>query len=499
MGLEDDQLLQVVRANIVLTIVTRDITSNEAMEWPVSNVPVAAEGLQYCHHQDGLWICDDRRTGARPPRPIQVDSFAGTKITLPPLKHVVDMSVLDNANHSTTCTAVEFAVYASDKLFSSPAKAAESFIGQTVNSPIIVAVVPNTTTGSIFRNSTKMSYTVKHAEMERFDVSSRTCRWYVELDKSWSSDGCSVVYGKSDEDSTTCECEHLTSFAVLMDLSVDGSMASTHDHSGHQQALSIITYVGVGTSIVCLVVMITMFLIFNGAVNLSKKIQLHLAGTLIASLVLFLIATAGFTAGEATWCKTARTLLHYSLLSSFCWCAVQASHLYRTFVVVFDSATDEKRRLRLFAAFAYGVPAIIAGLTVLVVDDSDGTPSSWLSGDAIWAFAGPVLLVIVGNLFVFAKIMVIIRTVRENSSASRWSRLKRNLKATLSFFSLLGVTWIFGLLSLIESEDGNLVYQHAFSVLNAFTGVLMFAYHCWLDPGLREELATGSGTRNARM
>ena len=498
--LDDDQLLQIVRTNIVLTVVTKDINSNEDTEWPISNVPVAAEGLQYCHQRDGRWICDDRRTGARPPRPTHTGSFAGTNIKLPPLKYIVDTGVNDNVNISISVThaAVEFAVYASDKVFSAETEAADGFNDQTVSSPVIVAIVPNTTAGSVFRNGAKMSYTVKHAESEGFDVRSRTCRWYVAFDKSWSNAGCSVAHGKSNENSTTCECEHLTSFAVLMDLSADDSMASTHIDSGHQQALSGITYVGVGTSIVCLVLTIVTFLTFNEAINLSKTIQLHLAGTMAASLVLFLIATVGLTAEEATWCKTARTLLHYSLLSTFCWCAVQANHLYRTFVVVFDSATDEKLRLRLFAAFAYGVPAIIAGLTAWLVDD-DAVTSCWLSGDAIWAFAGPVLLVIAGNLFVFAKIMAVICTVKENSSVSRFRKLKRNLKATLSFFSLLGVTWIFGLLSLIESEDGTLVYQYAFSILNAFTGVLMFVFHCWLDPGLREELAKYRRRRNKRQ
>ena len=37
------------------------------------------------------------------------------------------------------------------------------------------------------------------------------------LGGEWSQEGCQVLY--SDEERTICQCDHLTNFAVLMDVS----------------------------------------------------------------------------------------------------------------------------------------------------------------------------------------------------------------------------------------------------------------------------------------
>ena len=40
--------------------------------------------------------------------------------------------------------------------------------------------------------------------------------YFSLLGGEWSQDGCQVVF--SDEDRTVCQCDHLTNFAVLMDV-----------------------------------------------------------------------------------------------------------------------------------------------------------------------------------------------------------------------------------------------------------------------------------------
>ena len=46
---------------------------------------------------------------------------------------------------------------------------------------------------------------------------SLTLLYYSMLGGEWSQEGCQVLY--SDEERTICQCDHLTNFAVLMDVS----------------------------------------------------------------------------------------------------------------------------------------------------------------------------------------------------------------------------------------------------------------------------------------
>lgn len=73
---------------------------------------------------------------------------------------------------------------------------------------------------------------------------------------AWSEEGCQIQ--KTNETHTVCECNHLTNFAVLMDVhAVKLDIA-------HQVALQIITYIGCIISVVCLVLAILTFQLFRG-------------------------------------------------------------------------------------------------------------------------------------------------------------------------------------------------------------------------------------------
>ena len=42
------------------------------------------------------------------------------------------------------------------------------------------------------------------------------CLYYSVVGGAWSQDGCHVLF--SDDKKTVCQCDHLTNFAVLMDV-----------------------------------------------------------------------------------------------------------------------------------------------------------------------------------------------------------------------------------------------------------------------------------------
>lgn len=84
---------------------------------------------------------------------------------------------------------------------------------------------------------------------------------------AWSEEGCEIR--KTNETHTVCECNHLTNFAVLMDVH------AVRLDIAHQVALQIITYIGCIISVVCLVLAILTFQLFRGLKVITPCRILH--------------------------------------------------------------------------------------------------------------------------------------------------------------------------------------------------------------------------------
>ncbi|KAE9418429.1 hypothetical protein Angca_009612 [Angiostrongylus cantonensis] len=80
------------------------------------------------------------------------------------------------------------------------------------------------------------------------------CSWWDAEDFKWSSSGCSLQSHNSTH--TICTCNHMTHYAVLMDLV--GHEISTTDN----RLLTILTYCGCGLSIICLAITFLCFVVF---------------------------------------------------------------------------------------------------------------------------------------------------------------------------------------------------------------------------------------------
>ncbi|CAM4678543.1 unnamed protein product, partial [Lepidochelys olivacea] len=103
--------------------------------------------------------------------------------------------------------------------------------------------------------------------------------WKVVAESgSWSPDGCTVVHTNSTH--TTCRCDHLSSFAVLM--------APTTVTESYP--LTLVTYVGLTFSLLCLLLAILTFLLCRSIRNVSTSLHLQLCLCLFLADLLFLIA-----------------------------------------------------------------------------------------------------------------------------------------------------------------------------------------------------------------
>ena len=57
-------------------------------------------------------------------------------------------------------------------------------------------------------------------------------------------------------------------------------------------------------------------------------------------------------------------------------------------------------------------------------------------------------------------------------------------KVSASFFCIMGMTWVFGILAI----SGDLAMQYLFAILNSFQGVFIFVFHCWRDQTVRQTI-----------
>ncbi|XP_077695053.1 uncharacterized protein LOC144277906 [Eretmochelys imbricata] len=119
-----------------------------------------------------------------------------------------------------------------------------------------------------------LCFQAKKQEEEAFCV-----YWKVVAESgSWSPDGCTAVQMNSTH--TTCRCDHLSSFAVLM-------APTTVTES---DPLTIVTCVGLAFSLLCLFLAILTFLVCRSIRNVSTSLHLQLCLCLFLADLLFLIA-----------------------------------------------------------------------------------------------------------------------------------------------------------------------------------------------------------------
>lgn len=94
---------------------------------------------------------------------------------------------------------------------------------------------------------------LKHIKVE--NVSNPSCVFWDYTTNTWSEEGCRVE--STNRTHTTCLCDHLTNFAILMDVH------ATYLPVNHQITLQIITYIGCIVSIICLVMAFITFQMFR--------------------------------------------------------------------------------------------------------------------------------------------------------------------------------------------------------------------------------------------
>ncbi|XP_030401407.1 adhesion G protein-coupled receptor E3-like isoform X5 [Gopherus evgoodei] len=331
----------------------------------------------------------------------------------------------------------------------------------------------NLPVGGKLEKSHLNSRVAKKEEEEAFCV-----YWKVVAESgSWSPDGCTAVHTNSTH--TTCSCDHLSSFAVLM-----APIAVTES-----SPLTIITYVGLTLSLLCLLLAILTFLLCRSIRNVSTSLHLQLCLCLFLANLLFLTAATRIRTQVA--CAVIAGLLHYLFLACFSWMFLEGLHLFLTVwnlkVVNYTSASRFKKRF--MYPVGYGFAALVVAISAAVNPGGYRTSTHcWLSLERgfHWSFLGPVCAIFLINIMFFALTLWILRnrlsSLNADVSTLRDHRLL-TFKAIAQLF-ILGCTWSVGLLQFGPAAT---VMAYLFTIINSLQGAFIFLVHCLLNSQVREE------------
>ncbi|XP_078381963.1 adhesion G-protein coupled receptor D1-like [Oculina patagonica] len=293
----------------------------------------------------------------------------------------------------------------------------------------------------------------------------------------WSAEGCHAMKSASNWDETVCSCNHMTHFAVLLDYG-DNLEITEKD----EKILRIVTYVGLALSIMGLILTTISYIHLTDVHQPLSQIRVNLAGSLGAGQVIFL---AGINATENTGaCVGVAALMQYFLMVAFCWMLVEGIYLYLLVVKVYNI----NNKMAIYYVMSWGFPVVMVTISLSIAAGKEGIKSyvndkyCWMSStnNLIWIFVAFVVLMEILNLSLLVRVIKEMTTM-QLAGETRIQQIRVGIKACVVMVPLLGVTWLFGLLSPLHKA-----FVYIFTILNSAQGFLIFLLHCARNSQIRE-------------
>uniref|UniRef100_A0A8C4W938 Cadherin EGF LAG seven-pass G-type receptor 2 n=1 Tax=Gopherus evgoodei TaxID=1825980 RepID=A0A8C4W938_9SAUR len=273
----------------------------------------------------------------------------------------------------------------------------------------------------------------------------------------WSARGCELVF--RNQSHVSCQCCHMTSFAVLMDIS--------RRENGEILPLQTITYASVAVTLGSLLLT---FLVLAGLRALhtnQHSIHKNTAAALFLAELVFLL---GINQADIPFaCTVIAILLHFFYMCTFAWLLLEALHLYRMLSEVRDINHSP---MRFYYMVGWGVPAFITGLAVGLDPEGYGNPDfCWLSiyDTLVWSFAGPIAFAVSTSVFLHVLATKAACLAQEQGFEKRGP--VSGLRAAFLVLLLVSVTWLLALLSV---NSDSILFHYLFAGFNCLQGPFIF-------------------------
>ncbi|XP_077550198.1 latrophilin Cirl-like [Haemaphysalis longicornis] len=351
-----------------------------------------------------------------------------------------------------------------------------------VNSRVVAASVGR------HRNShlpQPITVTLKH--LQENNVSNPQCVFWNYDMQTWSTEGCWVHYYNASH--TTCACDHLTNFAVLMEVQ------PLQAYSTNPTTLKVITTVGCVLGALFLLVTIVLLHILSFKKSDRLWIHRNLSLCLLVSELVFL---GGISQTHLpVLCGVVAGLLHYFLLVAFAWMFLEGFQIY---ALLMDSSMDSSSahgrssRLWWFCSLAYIAPAVVVSVAAIIDPYSFGTASyCWLESRNyfIFSFVGPCVGVVFGCIiFLCISACVLchqgsITTAVKCKEEAKLRRVRSDIWWAVFLVAIMTLAWGSGILYVVKYTA---TFAYLFCTFNSLQGAYVLFFCCWKNEVVQEEV-----------
>ncbi|XP_017668575.1 PREDICTED: adhesion G protein-coupled receptor F5 [Lepidothrix coronata] len=322
--------------------------------------------------------------------------------------------------------------------------------------------------------------------------------WNFTLNKhggDWDTRGCTPT---ELEDYVICSCSHLTSFSILM----------SPDKSSQLIFEDYISYVGLAISILSLVICIIIeSLVWKYVTNNTTSYMRHVCIVNIAASLLiadvWFIVTASLNDQNQQLsrdiCVMATFFIHLFYLCVFFWMLSLGLILFYRLVFILHNTSKTAQKAVAFC-LGYVCPFVIAVITIAVTlprnsyTRKDVCWLNWMDSKALLAFVIPALIIVAMNLSITAVVIIkILRpTIGDRSNRQERNSLFQIGKSVAILTPLLGLTWGFGLATIIKNSHR--AFHILFALLNALQGLFILVFGTLWDKKIQEALLKRNST-----
>ncbi|XP_057299350.1 adhesion G protein-coupled receptor L2-like [Hydractinia symbiolongicarpus] len=316
-----------------------------------------------------------------------------------------------------------------------------------------------------------LNYTMRRRKNNFTD---HQCVFWNTRTRIWDTTGCFV--SKITDDHVTCQCNHMTSFSILMQVE-DFELSDKH-----HIALMVITYVGCGVSAASCLCLIFIYIFLRRMLKIDRNvIHVNLAVAIAISNALFLSADS--LVDRKDLCLGISISMLYFYLATFFWMLVEGVHVYLMIFKVFKS----KKRMPIYLLIGWVPPGIITAGTALKFTDLMTTGDfCWVSTKQgiIWTFVGPALFVMSVNTVILCMTLKTSQRIKIGTNEVR--EIRRIARLTIVLMPIFGISWIFGIFA-VNKET--IAFQYVFTILNVFQGLFIFIGYGIMNNEVRREVS----------
>ncbi|XP_071411204.1 adhesion G-protein coupled receptor G2 isoform X2 [Pithys albifrons albifrons] len=304
----------------------------------------------------------------------------------------------------------------------------------------------------------------------------------------WSNEGCIVKESRINE--TVCSCNHLTSFAVLLNVYGNISLNPTQE-----LVLTFVSYIGCGLSAIFLSVTLVTYLAFEKIRrDYPSKILIQLCSALLLLNLVFLLDSWIALYDTRGLCIAVAVFLHYFLLVSFTWMGLEAFHMYLALVKVFN--TYVQRYILKFCLVGWGLPAVVVSIVLAVSPDNYGLITTgkvsingpdtfcWIKNRIVFYITavGYFCLMFLINVSMFIVVLIQLCRIKKKKQLGTQRRTSiQDVRSVVGLTFLLGITW--GLAFFTVNE----VFTYLFTIFNTLQGFFIFIFYCVTKENVRKQ------------